>query len=87
MNDTKIKFIILINELSFICNKILQSSFIKKIKGKKSHINISEQEHIKKITKLIINTNISLFQLRENLYTFQHLIIEYMIVLRILYLI
>lgn len=70
MNESKIRFIILTNQISFICDKIFKSSVIKKVKGQVLHINRSEQEHIEKVTNIILNNNISLFQLRENLYTF-----------------
>ena len=70
MNENNIRIIILTNEITFICDKIFQSSFIKKIKGEHSHINKSKENLIATITKIIVQDKISLFQLREQLYTF-----------------
>lgn len=71
MDENKIRFIILTTEISFICEKIFQSSLIKKIKGEASHINESKKKHIQNVTRFIQQKdNGSLFQLREHLYTF-----------------
>lgn len=70
MNENNIRVIISTNEISFICDKIFQSSLIKKIKGEQPHINNSKENLITKVTKIITQENISLFQLREQLYTF-----------------
>ena len=70
MNENNIRVIILTSELSFICDKLFQSSFIKKIKGDECHINNTKENLIKKVTKMITQETLSLFQLRENLYSF-----------------
>ena len=70
MNEHNIYFIILTNEISFICENVFQNSVIKKIKGKPSHKNNSQEEQINIITKIITQDNISLFNLREQLYIF-----------------
>ena len=71
MDENKIRFLILTSEISFICDNIFQSSLIKKIKGETSHTNESQRNHIQKLTQFIEQKNdISLFQLREHLYTF-----------------
>tara|TARA_Y100000389_G_scaffold122498_1_gene119795 strand:+ start:588 stop:1412 length:825 start_codon:yes stop_codon:yes gene_type:complete len=71
MNENKIRIVILTTQISFICDKIFQSSLIKKIKGETHHINCTQKEEIQKITNVIKQKdNISLFQLREHLYTF-----------------
>ena len=71
MDENKIRFIILTTEISFICEKIFQSSLIKKIKGEASHINEGKKKHIQNMTNFIEQkVNNSLFQLREHLYTF-----------------
>ena len=71
MDETKIRFLILTTELSFICDKIFQSSLIKKVKGETTHVNESQKTHIQKLTKIIEQKdNNSLFQLREHLYIF-----------------
>tara|TARA_Y100000389_G_C17435358_1_gene505165 strand:+ start:860 stop:1669 length:810 start_codon:yes stop_codon:yes gene_type:complete len=71
MDENKIRFLILTTEISFICDKIFQSSLIKKIKGEASHTNESKKNHIQKVTKFIEQKeHNTLFQLREHLYTF-----------------
>tara|TARA_A100001011_G_scaffold114829_1_gene121487 strand:- start:740 stop:1561 length:822 start_codon:yes stop_codon:yes gene_type:complete len=70
MGETKIRFIILTTQISFICEKILQSSLIKKVKGEILYKSIGQQENIDKLTKMIIQNNVSLFSLREQLYSF-----------------
>lgn len=71
LNQNKIRFLILTTKISFICNKIFQSSLIKKIKGETPHVNETQTEHIQNMTNFIKQTdNVSLFQLREHLYTF-----------------
>jgi len=70
MNDSKIKFIILTKNVSFICEKIFQSSLIKKVKGDIINKSSGQEEHINNIVKIITNNKISLFSLREDLYTF-----------------
>jgi hypothetical protein len=70
MNEPKCRFIILTSKISFMCEKIFQSSLIKKVKGNISHVNCGAQSHIETVTKLITEDNISLFLLRENLYIF-----------------
>ena len=70
MGETKIKFIILTTQISFICEKILQSSLIKKIKGEVSYKSIGQEQNIDNLTKMITQTDISLFLLREQLYSF-----------------
>tara|TARA_B100001094_G_scaffold150563_1_gene145697 strand:- start:933 stop:1358 length:426 start_codon:yes stop_codon:yes gene_type:complete len=70
MGETKIRFIILTTQISFICEKILQSSLIKKVKGEVAYKSIGQQENIDKLTKMIIQNNVSLFLLREQLYSF-----------------
>lgn len=69
MNENKIRFIILTSEISHICDKIFQTTVIKKIRGDVSYKNISQQERIEEITEIITNENVSLFKLREQLYT------------------
>jgi hypothetical protein len=70
LNESKIRFIILTNQISFMCDKIFQSSVIKKIKGSVTHVNYGEQTQTEKVTNIITQGNVSLFQLREQLYTF-----------------
>ena len=70
MNENIIRVVILTNEMSFICDKIFQSSFIKKVKGDECHVNNTKETLIKKVTKMITQENVSLFQLREHLYAF-----------------
>lgn len=71
MNEKKIRFIILTTEISFICDKIFKSSMIKKIKGETHHVNETQKKQIKILVDLINQKNsVSLFELREHLYTF-----------------
>lgn len=70
MNENNIRVIILTSEMSFICDKLFQSSVIKKIKGCECHVNNTKEELIQKVTTMITQENTPLFQLRENLYAF-----------------
>jgi len=71
LNDSKIKFILLTNEISFLCEKIIKSSLIKKIKGKKIYISNGQKENIESLTSMITDPKKnSLFLLREQLYVF-----------------
>ena len=55
MNEAKIRFIILTSQISYICDKIFQTSVIKKIKGDVSYKNVRQEEHTVKLTKIIVN--------------------------------
>lgn len=70
MNNVKIKFIILTKNISFICENIFHSSLIKKIKGDIINKSSSQEQHVNNIVKIITSEKISLFSLREDIYTF-----------------
>ena len=70
MNENKIKFILLTNQLSFICEKVFQTSLIKKVKGEILKNTKGQQENIDELISMIMKDEISLFILREQLYSF-----------------
>ena len=70
MNEPSIKFIFLTTNLSFMNNKLFKNAIIKKCKGEElSKYNKGYETNIKELSSIIQNFKISLFQLREKLYS------------------
>lgn len=71
MNDKKIRFLFTTTKISFLCEKILFCSYIKKIKGTKIHEHVGQTQLINDLFNIVLQSNsVSLFQLRELLYKF-----------------
>ena len=70
LNESKIKFIFITNQISFLNNLLLKSCYIKKIKNSEiiPDYNCGYKKNINNIKNIIINKNIELFKIREILY-------------------